>query len=234
MCGRFTLRTNAAAWCQQFLPQFDLSELALKIGADPVPRYNIAPTQSVVCVLQPEVGASREPAALRWGLVPSWSDDLAIGSRMINARGETVDSKPSFKRSFASRRCLVLADGYYEWQKVVDGKQPYLIHRPDDAPFAMAGLWEINRKAASEPVTTCTVITTSANPVTGQIHDRMPVTIGEQDIDRWLDPGFRDVAALKELIRPAADDTFRLTPVSRHVNNARNEDPACIEPVAID
>jgi putative SOS response-associated peptidase YedK len=170
---------------------------------------------------------------MRWGLVPPWADDLAIGNRMINARGETVDQKPSFRKAFASRRCLIPADGYFEWQKTADGKQPYLIELADGGVFAMAGLWEENRKVAGDaaPLLTCTVITTEANQMTGKVHDRMPVILEPEQYDRWLDPGFRDAEALKEMLDPAAEDLLRMTPVSRHVNNPRNDDAECAQPL---
>ena len=229
MCGRFTLRTPASQWAQLFLPQ-----LAPELSpADQPPRFNIAPTQSIDCVLQEQAGQLRSVVQMRWGLVPSWADDRAIGNRMINARGETVESKPSFRKAFARRRCLIPADGYYEWKKVDDGKQPYLIERSDGGMLAMAGLWEENRKVADDgqPLRTCTVITTSANPTTSSLHDRMPVFLETSDHDRWLDPGFHEVDALKALLSPAPSDRLKLTAVSRHVNSPRNDDPACVVPV---
>lgn len=171
---------------------------------------------------------------VRWGLVPSWADDLAIGNRMINARGETVDSKPSFRKAFASRRCLIPADGYFEWQKTSDGKQPFLIEAADGGMLAMAGLWEENKRVAEQgkSIRTCTIITTSANATTRHLHDRMPVFLDRDDHDQWLDPGFRETDLLKQLLRPAPEDWLTTTPVSRHVNNPRNEDPQCVEPTA--
>lgn len=172
---------------------------------------------------------------MRWGLVPSWADDLSIGNRMINARGETVDSKPSFRRAFASRRCIIPADGYFEWQKVSDGKQPYLIERPDGGVFAMAGLWEENRKVRDDgtPIRTCTVITTAANDVTGEVHDRMPVVLDPNDFDRWLDPAFRQTDELKSLIKSAPNDLLRLKPVSRRVNSPKHDDSECVAPLSV-
>lgn len=228
MCGRFTLRSPAADWCQLFLPQLAPEQLPF----DDPPRYNIAPTQSIVCVLREATGEDRQAVKTRWGLVPPWADDLSIGNRMINARGETVDSKASFKKAFVSRRCLIPADGYYEWMKTDDGKQPYLIQPRGGGLFAMAGLWETNRRVAEDdvPIRTCTIITTNANQATSHLHHRMPVILDENDFDRWLDPGFRDSEALKELLLPAPEDLLNTTPVSRHVNNPRNEDPKCCQP----
>ncbi|MGB7348090.1 MAG: SOS response-associated peptidase [Pirellulaceae bacterium] len=233
MCGRLTLRAPAASWCQMFLPQLEPHELP---EIPPGPRYNIAPTQRIATIVQHQPGDHRQLMFPRWGLVPSWADDLAIGSRMINARSETVDSKPSFKRAFASRRCLVLADGYYEWAKTASGKQPYLIQPSEGGVVAMAGLWEANKKLAvsdEEPILTCTILTTSANAATESIHDRMPVFLSESDYTTWLDSSFRDTDALKTLLRPAAADFLLATPVSKRVGNVRNDDPECVEPVSI-
>tara|TARA_R110002049_G_scaffold2750_10_gene22469 strand:+ start:123853 stop:124515 length:663 start_codon:yes stop_codon:yes gene_type:complete len=195
------------------------------------PRYNIAPTQSIDSVIQ-IAGQHRQAVKLRWGLVPSWANDLSIGNRMINARGETVDLKPSFRKAFAQRRCLIPADGYYEWKKVADGKQPYLIHRDDDAVIAMAGLWEENKKANSGDtiVRSCTIITTNANDTTKEIHDRMPVILQPADFDRWLDPNFHDTDRLKSMLKPAPDTLLRCDAVSRRVNRPTNDDASCIEP----
>jgi len=229
VCGRFTLRSPAADWCQLFLPNLSPEQLPFK---DP-PRYNIAPTQGIVCVFREETGQERQAMKARWGLVPPWADDLAIGNRMINARGETVDSKASFKKPFASRRCLIPADGYYEWVKTDDGKQPHLIEPVGGGLFAMAGLWETNRRATDDgtPIRSCTIITTDANQTTSHVHDRMPVILGPSDYEQWLDPGFRDTDELKKLLTPAPEDLLETRPVSRHVNNARNEDAQCVEPV---
>jgi putative SOS response-associated peptidase YedK len=229
LCGRFTLRTPPDQWCQLFLPELSPAEIPF----DGVARYNIAPTQSIVAILREATGQDRTAAKFRWGLVPSWADDLAIGNRMINARGETVDTKPSFRKAFATRRCLILADGYYEWKKVADGKQPYLIEQPDHGMLAMAGLWEVNRKIADDgsAIETCTIITTSANGVTGEIHQRMPVFLDAAVHDQWLDPGYRDTEKLKELLVPAPDDCLQLTAVSRRVNSPKHDDPDCIQPL---
>jgi putative SOS response-associated peptidase YedK len=227
VCGRFTLRTPATAWCQLLLPDLSLDEIPFE---EP-PRYNIAPTQSIVCVVRESADQPRRARKLRWGLIPPWADDLAIGNRMINARGESVDTKASFKKPFASRRCLIPADGYYEWRKCEDGKQPYLIERVEGGLFAMAGLWDVNRRIAEDgtEIASCTIITTEANRATSHLHDRMPVIVDPDDFERWLDPGYRDSDALKRLLAPAPEDLLRGRPVSRHVNNPRHEDPRCIQ-----
>ncbi|WP_146595415.1 SOS response-associated peptidase [Novipirellula galeiformis] len=230
MCGRFTLRASLADLRQMFLPDVDPQDFTLP--TDP-PRYNIAPTQSVAVIRQSNAGDRREGTAMRWGLVPSWADDLTVGARMINARCETIDEKRSFRNAFQQQRCLIPADGYFEWQKRAAAKQPYLIHRPDNGVFAMAGVWESNSKIAngSEPILSFSVITTPANQVTGKIHDRMPVIIDPSDFDRWLDPNHRDTPSLKKQLAAAPSDFFVTTPVSRHVNHVRNDDPECVRPI---
>ena len=229
MCGRFTLRTPAALWGQLFLPEMRPEEIAI----DDPSRYNIAPTQQVACVLRESTGEPRKAERLRWGLVPPWAKELAIGNRMINARGETVDSKPSFRNAFRSRRCLIPADGFFEWQKVDGGKQPFLIESAAGGVFALAGLWEENQKVATQnqPVRSFTIITTVANRMMSQLHDRMPVLLDPEDFDCWLDPGYRDSQALKELLVPVADDQLRMTAVSRRVNSPRYDDAECVKPI---
>lgn len=234
MCGRFTLRTSLADLRQLFLPQDDPNVFSAAV--DSVlnrPRYNIAPTQSVAVIRQLD-GNSTEFAAMRWGFIPSWAEDVAIGARMINARSETIDQKRSFQNAFQNQRCLIPADGYFEWQKVGSAKQPYYLHQPDHTPFAMAGLWERNTKASDDasPIASFTVITTAANSVTGKVHDRMPVILDQKDFQAWLDPNFHDTSSLKKHLTAAADDFFEITAVSRRVNHVGNDDSGCIEPVA--
>lgn len=229
MCGRFTLKTPASSWVEQLfrgLPFLDTP--------DTPPRYNIAPTQPILAVLQSSSGAPFSTTWLRWGLLPSWAEDLAIGNRMINARSETLAEKPSFRKAFRERRCLIIADGYYEWKKGTGKtKQPYWIHRPGDAPFVMAGLWEVNRRISSEsPIFSGTIITTPANACTQEVHDRMPAIIFPSDILRWLDPSSHDVEPLQSLLQPAPDDYFSLTPVSTRVNSPMHEGPECLIPVS--
>ena len=224
MCGRFTLRT----------PTHRLAE-AFGVDALPnlAPRYNIAPTQDVVAIRHADAG--RGLAMLRWGLIPGWAKDPAIGSRMINARAETVAEKPSFRAAFRQRRCLVAADGFFEWQKVAEGpKQPYYIRLESDEPFAIAGLWERWRDPAGETVESCTLITTEANAELAPIHHRMPVIISPADYDAWLEPHPASAEALHDLLRPYPGAEMTAFPISRHVNNVRNDDPACIEPAAVD
>jgi putative SOS response-associated peptidase YedK len=218
--------------------QFQLGLEAARQLALFEPRYNIAPTQEVLVVREPERG-EREAAMLRWGLIPSWSKEVQGGAPMINARGETVAEKPSFRTSLRKRRCLIPADGFYEWQQAPgasarDKKQPYYIHRRDGRPFAFAGLWESwTPKDApdSERLTleSCTIVTTAANATLAPLHDRMPVILTETDYATWLDPAIQDPAAVSPLIGPCGEDELVAEPVSTRVNRVANDDPQCIE-----
>ncbi len=220
MCGRYTL----AAPVNELVEQFDIDEYPSSITAS----YNIAPTQEVAAVIAED--EKRKLEMLRWGLVPAWADDPSIGNRMINARSETVAEKPSFRKAFKDRRCLVLSDGFYEWRRTPDGKQPYYIHMKDGSPFAFAGLWESWRDA--EEVRSCTIITTEANELVGDIHNRMPVILAPEDYSLWLDPDFKEREALTSLLRPYPNDAMEAYPVSRRVNSPSNNAPGCIERVA--
>ncbi len=198
------------------------------------PRFNIAPTQPVAALRVSGESAARSLTALRWGLIPSWAKDAAIGNRMINARGETVAEKPSFRNALKRRRCLVLSDGYYEWQKqeAKAPKQPFFIGLQQEQAFALAGLWETWKDPAGGTIASCTIITTAANDLTRPIHDRMPVILHPTDYDRWLDPDLHDAADLQPLLIPFPSAAMKTYPVSTLVNNPRNEDPACTVPLA--
>ena len=227
MCGRFTLRTPTKTLASLFdgLRFPDLK-----------PRYNIAPTQDVVCVRQSSEGTN-EAVMLRWGLVPFWSKDLKIGARMINARSETVATKPAFRAAFKSRRCLVLADGFYEWKKEGKEKLPFYITRQDDGPFCMAGLWESwqekppDDNTPASRIESCTVLTTSANSMMASLHDRMPVILPQGQYEFWLDPEFSDRGQLESLMVPCPDDELQARPVSKMVNKPANDLPECIAPI---
>ena len=178
--------------------------------------------------------ASANGPSWRWGLIPSWAKDPSIGNRLINARGETVATKPAFRVAFRQRRCLVVADGYYEWKKQGRQKQPYYIHLQDGQPVAMAGLWERwqpNGGEAIQPRETFTIITRSANEQTRDIHDRMPALLAEEDYGAWLDPKVKDSQQLMALLNPVESPTLVADPVSTFVNSPRNDDPRCIEPM---
>ena len=220
MCGRFTLRTRPQAVAQAF----DLLEPPAEFAA----RYNIAPSQPVAAVRFDATRGGRVLFWPRWGLVPSWADNPAIGNRMINARAEGIATKPAFRRAFKLRRCLIVADGFFEWHKEGASKQPFLIHRADNAPFAFAGLWEC---WGPDRLESCTIITTAANESLRSLHDRMPAILAPHDYARWLDPSAQDVTALAELLRPAANDLLAAVPVSTTVNNPRNDVPECVQPL---
>jgi len=207
MCGRFTLRTPLTVLAQQFL--FDLGDLPQDEW--PPARDNICPTQDVAVVRQPGTGGRRELAWLHWGLIPSWAKDKKIASGLINARCETVAEKPAFRTALARRRCLILADGFYEWKKEGKQKLPFLFHAKDERPLAFAGLWECWRgcnpsgKTFDEsipPLESCTIITTAANELCQPVHERMPVILDPADYDLWLDPSVTDRQRLLPLLTP--------------------------------
>jgi putative SOS response-associated peptidase YedK len=219
MCGRFTLRTPPAVLVEHF-----------RLNSIPPlgPRYNIAPTQQIGVIRQatPE---QREFVWMRWGLVPHWAKDLSIGSQMINARSETAATKPAFRESFNRRRCLIVADGFYEWKKVGRQKQPYLIRLKEGGPFAFAGLWDRWGKD-EERIETCTILTAPANELLCDLHNRMPVIFGPADYERWLDPAATDAAQLQPLLDAYPADDLVVEPVSPRVNHVANDDPAVLEP----
>ena len=222
MCGRFTLRTPA----QEIAALFQVDQVV-----DLPLRFNIAPTQSVAVVRCQENTTARELAMLHWGLIPAWAKDAKIGNRMINARSETAATKPSFRSAFRRRRCLIPADGFYEWQQTPDGKQPFYIRLSNDQPFGFAGLWE-RWDRGDEPIQSCTILTTEANEKLRPLHDRMPVIVKPEDYARWLDPQCQRAEELMPLLCPYADDALVALPVSRVVNSPRNDRPECIQPLS--
>lgn len=234
MCGRFTLRTPADVLMRVFqTPMFPQLQ----------PRWNIAPTQQIVAII-----AATSPALpfqvtwFRWGLVPFWADSPAIGSRMLNARSETAAEKPAFRAAFRKRRCLIPADGFFEWQTLSNGKkQPWWIHHPDEQPFAMAGLWEswtpggkraspVFADDSAEPLRTCTVLTTSASTDLRGLHDRMPVILPPALWPLWLNSE-TPIENLQGLLQPASPGTLQLTCVSTLVNRPTPDSPDCITPI---
>lgn len=221
MCGRFTLTSPDSGIAAQF-SLLDLPPLE--------PRYNIAPTQPVAAVRMAAEGAARELAMLQWGLVPSWAKDPEVGSRLINARSETVAEKPAFRDALRRRRCLVLADGFYEWQKLDGGKQPFYFRLREGGVFGFAGLWE-RWQGPAGVIESCTLITTEANDLLRSVHDRMPVIVHPRDHDLWLDRGIRQSDLLLPLLRPYPSEEMTSYPVSRRVNSPENDDPQCIEPL---
>ena len=221
MCGRYTLATPV----EKLAEEFGFEDTSVELP----PNYNVAPTQGVAAVL--EEGGHRRLEVLRWGLIPPWADDPQIGSRMINARAETAPEKPSFRRAFRNQRCLIPADGFYEWKRTNGSKQPYYIHMKEGRPFAFAGLWESWKDEDGPEIRSCTILTTRPNALAGEIHDRMPVILAADTYDVWLDPG-SDRDELTGLLAPYPEDEMEAYPVSRFVNSPSNNDPRCIEPAA--
>jgi len=221
VCGRYTLTTPL----DELLAIFDVPGVAF----DYRPRYNIAPTQTAPVLARDDEG--RRIGLLRWGLIPFWADDPAIGNRMINARSETASSKPAFRSAFRSRRCLVLADGFFEWKKEGGGKQPYWIHRPDGEPFTMAGLWERWEPEDGEPIYTFTILTRDATEELRSLHPRMPVVLDRDRGEAWIERD-RDREELEALIAPPPEEELTWHPVSTVVNSPRNDVPECVEPLS--
>lgn len=220
MCGRFSLWLNLTDLVDAF-PDFTFpSEMPV--------RYNVAPSQDVAVVPN---NTDRHVEFFRWGLIPFWAKDESIGNKMINARGETLGEKPSFRAAYRRRRCLILADGFYEWRTEPGSKTktPMYIQLASKAPFAFAGLWEIWRPDDT-PVLSCTIITTAPNDLIAPIHNRMPVILPPAAYDRWLDPGEQAPAALDDLLVPFPADQMMAYPVSRLVNSPANDVPDCIVP----
>lgn len=222
MCGRYTLTAPVEVLMEEFGITGRLPEIT--------PRYNVAPGQSVAAVVEGGDGG-RRLEMLKWGLVPSWAKDPGIGNRMINARSETAAEKPSFRKAMKDRRCLILADGFYEWRKVAGGKQPYHIRMEDGRPFAFAGLWE-EWDRGEEPIRSCTILTTGANDLVSEVHDRMPVILPQEHRELWLDPDQHDPSVLLSLLAPYSPDAMTAYPVSRAVNRPSNDSPALVEPAA--
>ena len=223
MCGRFTLTADSAT-VQEAL---DLGNMPAELE----PRYNVAPTQPVAIVTEPD---EREVKLFRWGLIPSWAKDIKIGYRLINARAETVAQKPAFRAAFSRRRCIVLADGFYEWQRVgKKKKQPYYFRLASGQPFAMAGLWEVWRRSKeAEPLYTCTIITCAANERVAPIHHRSPVILDAEKPWVWLDPD-ASREQLRDLLMPLPAEQIDLYPVSPLVNSPRNDLPSLVEPIVV-
>lgn len=221
MCGRYAFFSPAEAVRRVFAVD-DVPALQ--------PRYNVAPTQPVPVLREPVPGR-REVALLHWGLVPSWAQDKAIGNRMINARAETLAEKPAYRRAYRERRCLVLADGWYEWQAAPDGKQPWFICARDRQPLGLAGLWESWRDPDSgETLESCTIVTRDAPGRLAAIHHRMPAVIPPAAAAAWLDPAGRDPGALSRGLMQAREEDFEAWPVGRAVNDPRHEGAGLIEP----
>lgn len=211
MCGRYTLIT-------------DISRIAESFGVAPTlevqPRYNIAPTQDIVAILN---NGSPHLSLLRWGLIPAWAKDETIGSRMINARAETLAEKPSFRGLLRGKRCLVVADGFYEWQTEGKTKTPMYITLQDGQPFAFAGLWDLWKSPDGRQIQSCTIVTTEPNELMAPIHNRMPAILRPKAYEDWLNPQLRDEQVLTHLLKPYPTELMKARAVSKLVNNPRND-----------
>lgn len=215
MCGRFTLKRPE---------QVKFERIDFSILEDLVPRYNIAPSQNVLTVVQR--GSDREATLLQWGLIPFWSNEP---KGIINARVETIEEKPSFKESFQRRRCLIIADGFYEWERMGKISQPYYFRMNDEAAFAFAGIWD-RWRVDDRSITTCAIITTTANELLAKIHHRMPVILGSESFDLWLNEESRS-SDLKELLTPFPADLMTSHAVSYEVNDTKTDDERLLRPV---
>jgi putative SOS response-associated peptidase YedK len=224
MCGRYRLSRRAEVLATYY---------AEYEGVDWDARYNIAPTRAVPVIRQEAEGAVRRASLMRWGLVPSWAKDATGGARMINARSETAAEKPAFRELLQRRRCLIPADGFYEWQRSGKSKQPYCFEMASGEPFAFAGLWDSWQAPDGSNLETCTILTTAPNQLLADIHDRMPVILPPESYEAWLDPRFRGVAEATAMLKPFDAGMMRRYVVGTRVNNVANDDPDCsarIEP----
>ncbi|MGD1871922.1 MAG: SOS response-associated peptidase [Mastigocoleus sp.] len=218
MCGRFSLSTSP----QVIVEKFAIEELPIF-----EPQYNIAPTQNIAIIFNDKGTLLRKCQKLHWGLIPSWASSPKIGTKLINARSETVAEKPSFRSAFKHRRCLILADGFYEWKHEKGQKQPFYFSLNYREPFLMAGLWERWKSPGGEEIKSCTILTTEANEILKPVHHRMPIILKPQDYDLWLDQETLP-QRLQELLCPYDSAKMTAYPVSTMVNNPRNDSPECI------
>lgn len=230
MCGRYVLATPI----DELVDYFE-AKLAPGVQDEYQPSYNVAPTRTVLGLLDEKVGG-RTLEEFRWGLVPSWAKDLSIGNRMFNARAESVATKPSFRSAFTTRRLAVVADGFYEWRKDEhSGRQPFYFTRADREPMAFAGLWEVWRDRSTPDakwMRSCTIITTDANKEVEAVHNRMPVILERDVLERWIGADTTDLDELVALLRPSATGTLASVPVDRRVGRVENDDSRLITPVA--
>lgn len=222
MCGRFSFSQSN----ETIAEIFQLDEVP-----QITPRYNLAPTQLIPTVLVTDEEQKRQFKMLQWGLIPGWAKDPKMGARMINAKAETVSEKPAFRSAFKKRRCLVLADGFYEWHEQNGEKQPFYFRLKQSQPFAFAGLWEHWKDAEGEVIESCTIITTEANDIVRPIHDRMPVILAPDYYEQWLDPKVQKPELLQPLLQPYHPEEMTAYAVSTKVNSPRHDSPECIEKV---
>jgi putative SOS response-associated peptidase YedK len=225
VCGRYRLSRRKQILEEQFS--------AVSGEYEWTPRYNIAPTQPVPIIRQNPKESIREMSLVRWGLIPSWSKDSSGAAKMINARSETAHTLPAFRDAMKSRRCLIPADGFYEWQKKGKIKQPYCFEVNGAELFAFAGVWDRWKDPSGQWVKSCSILTTSANAITSPVHDRMPVILDPNGYDLWLDPGMNNVRIVSELLKPHDARMMRCYPVSDRINRVANDDPECSRPVEL-
>ena len=225
MCGRYRLSRRK----QLVEEYFDASG-----DEDWSPRYNIAPTQPIPVVRQHPKESRRVLSPMRWGLIPSWAKDTSGSASMINARSETAAEKAAFCDPMKFRRCLVPADGFYEWKKTARGKQPFCFEVNDSELFAFAGLWDRWKDPSGKWIRSCAILTTTPNAVTSPVHDRMPVILNRDDYEMWLDPGLKDVAVVLQFLRPFDARLMRSFPVSNRVNRVENDDAECSAPANVE
>lgn len=227
MCGRYRL-TAKERWLSEYfnIPAEDIEWAA---------RWNIAPTDEVATVRQHRTEPKRVFAKMRWGLIPNWAKDISISTKTINAACETASEKPAFRESMKKRRCLIPADGFYEWKQIgLKKKQPYNIGMADDGLFAFAGLWDSWQDPSGKIIKSCTILTTEANPLLKDIHDRMPVILDPNDYNLWLDPGLTDSTKIIDLLKPFDSRRMRAYPVSSMVNKVENDGPECAEEIDLE
>lgn len=228
MCGRYLLTLGYEEVFDLLFNNFNIEATQMRLD-DYKPRYNIAPSQKVVAIIHD--GKGYRAGYLKWGFLPSWAKDEKIAYKMINARSETVDEKPAYKHAFHHQRCLLLADGFYEWQKTNEGKIPQLIRLKDNLPYTMAGLYSIYKRPDGQRVSTCTIMTTSPNKLMEPIHNRMPVILPENSKKLWLDPRINDTMALKELLKPYNSSDMYHYPISSKVNSPKNDSKDLLEAI---
>lgn len=225
MCNRYRLVPSDHDLAESFQAQGEF---------DPHPRYNIAPTQQVLTVRKEGGEKVRRFSTMRWGLIPSWAKDISIGTRTLNARSETVTKLPAFRESIQKRRCLIPADGFYEWQTIGAVKQPFCFEIGEKELFALAGLWDEWVNPEGEVIESCTILTTVPNSLVEELHDRMPVIVPREKYEVWLDPEVTDFAAIQNILKPYDESRMRKYPVSRALNNSRNDSADSAAPITLD
>jgi len=225
MCGRYRLSRRKQILEEHFNADFG--------EQDWTPRYNIAPTQPVPVLRQRPEKPKRVLSLMRWGLIPSWTKEASRAAGMINARSETATGKPAFRDPMRFRRCLLPADGFYEWRRTGTSKQPFCFEVSDGELFAFAGLWDGWRDPSGQWIRSCSILTTTPNALTATVHNRMPVILDRDDYDLWLDPDMTKIEAVSEMLKPFAARLMRSFPVSSRINQVANDDEACSAPVEI-